>query len=68
MPRELNILRLVLIGRTDSAIAMQLFVTEKTIEFHLAQIYSMIGVRTRLMAALWATQQGMATETRDIPG
>ncbi len=54
--RETEILQLVLIGRTNKAMATQICVTEKTVEFHLAYIYTKIGVRTRLLAGLWAIQ------------
>ena len=65
--REMEILQLVLAGRTNKAIAAQFFITEKTVEFHLAHIYTKIGVRTRLMAGIWALQQGLSQETRGIP-
>ena len=67
-PRELEILRLVLAGHTNKAIAAEIFVSEKTVEFHLDNIYSKIGVRTRLLAGIWAVQQGIEAETREVPG
>jgi len=66
-PRETEILQLVLLGRTNKAIAAKICVTEKTIEFHLAHIYKKIGVHTRLLAGIWAMQQGLGAETREIP-
>ena len=66
-PREVEILQLVLIGATNKAIAMQICVTEKTVEFHLDHIYTKIGMRTRLMAGIWAIQQGLMDQTREIP-
>lgn len=66
-PRELEILQLVIAGYTNKAIAVQIFISEKTVEFHLAHIYTKIGVRTRLMAGMWAVQQGFGTEVREIP-
>lgn len=66
-PRELEILQLVIAGYTNKAIAIEIFISEKTVEFHLDNIYSKIGVRTRLMAGVWALQQGILAETRDIP-
>jgi DNA-binding NarL/FixJ family response regulator len=66
-PRELEILRLVLEGRTNRAIAAEIFISEKTVEFHLDNLYTKIGVRTRLMAGVWALQQGLLTESREIP-
>lgn len=64
--RELEILRLVLAGYTNKAIAADIFISEKTVEFHLDNIYTKIGVRTRLMAGVWAMQQGILA-TRGIP-
>ena len=66
-PRELEILRLVLEGRTNKAIAAEIFISEKTVEFHLDNLYTKIGVRTRLMAGIWALQQGIEMEPREIP-
>ena len=65
--REIEILRLVLAGRTNKAIAAAICVSEKTVEFHLDRIYTKIGMRTRMLAGMWAMQQGMGVETRGIP-
>ena len=65
--REVEILRLVLAGQTNKAIAAAIHISEKTVEFHLDNIYTKVGVRTRLMAGVWAMQQGIAVETREIP-
>jgi DNA-binding NarL/FixJ family response regulator len=65
--REVEILRLVLAGYTNKAIAAEIFVSEKTVEFHLDNIYTKIGVRTRLMASIWAMQQGIEINTRETP-
>jgi len=65
--RELEILQLVVSGYTNKAIAAEIYISEKTVEFHLDNIYTKIGVRTRLMAGIWAIQQGIAVETREIP-
>jgi DNA-binding NarL/FixJ family response regulator len=66
-PRELEILQLILAGYTNKAIAAEIYISEKTVEFHLDNVYTKIGVRTRLMAGLWAMQQGIFAETREIP-
>ena len=65
--REMEILRLVLAGYTNKAIAAEMYISEKTVEFHLDHIYNKIGVRTRLMAGVWALKQGMRFETGKIP-
>lgn len=66
-PREMEILQLVLAGYTNKAIAAKLLISEKTVEFHLDNLYSKIGARTRLLAGLWALQHGILTEPREIP-
>jgi DNA-binding NarL/FixJ family response regulator len=65
--RELEILQLVLAGYTNRAIAAQICISAKTVEFHLDNIYKKIGVQTRLRAGVWAMQQGIEVETREIP-
>jgi DNA-binding NarL/FixJ family response regulator len=65
--RELEIIRLVIAGRTNKAIASEIYISEKTVEFHLDHIYTKIGARTRLMAGIWALQHGVEAETREIP-
>lgn len=65
--RELEILQLVLAGKTNKGIADEIDVSEKTVEFHLDNIYSKIGARTRLMASVWALHNGIAKKTREIP-
>jgi DNA-binding CsgD family transcriptional regulator len=67
-PREIEILQLVLAGRTNKAIAAIISISEKTVEFHLAKIYSKIGMRTRMLAGIWAIQHGIGrSKTREIP-
>jgi DNA-binding NarL/FixJ family response regulator len=66
-PRELEILQLVLAGKTNKAIASEIYISEKTVEFHLDHIYTKTGARTRLMAGIWAFQHGIETATREIP-
>lgn len=65
--RELQILQLVIEGKTNKLIAREIYVSEKTVEFHLDHIYTKIGVRTRLLAVVWAIQQGLGLGTREIP-
>lgn len=66
-PRELEVLQLIVAGYSNKTIAAKIYISEKTVEFHLDNIYTKIGVRTRLMAGIWALQQGIALETREIP-
>ena len=66
-PRELEILQFVIAGKTNKTIAAEIYISEKTVEFHLDNIYTKIGMRTRLMAGVWAIQQGLETEIGIIP-
>ena len=66
-PRETEVLELILTGQTNKAIATIICVSEKTVEFHLDHIYTKIGMRTRLLAGIWAIEQGLGLETREIP-
>ena len=62
-PREMEILQLVLSGQTNKAIAMSMDLSEKTVEFHLNRIYTKIGMRTRMLAGIWAMQHGIESKT-----
>ena len=65
--REIEILLFVLAGRTNKAIAASMCISEKTVEFHLNKIYTKIGMRTRMLAGMWAMRQGLHSKTREIP-
>ncbi len=65
--RELEILQLVIAGKTNKAIASEIYISKKTVEFHLDHIYTKLGIRTRLMVGIWAIQHGMGRETRVMP-
>ena len=65
--RELQILQLVIEGKTNKAIAREIFISEKTVEFHLDNLYTKIGARTRLLAVVWAIKHGLGIGTREIP-
>ena len=52
--REREILRLVTEGRSNAAMSRDLHIAEKTVEYHVSNILSKLGVSTRVEAALWA--------------
>ena len=58
-PREIEILQRLVEGKTNRAIATEIYISEKTVEFHLDHIYTKLGVHTRLMAGVWAIQRGI---------
>ena len=57
--RELELLRLVASGATNSLLARQLFVTEQTVKFHLSNIYRKLGVANRTQASRFAYAHGL---------
>jgi DNA-binding NarL/FixJ family response regulator len=58
-PRELEVLRLVATGRTNHAIATELFLSEKTVERHVSNILTKLGVGSRTAAAAYAFEHGI---------
>ena len=57
--RELEILRLVAEGHSNSQLARMLWVTEQTVKFHLSNIYRKLGVANRTEASRWAQVNGL---------
>jgi DNA-binding NarL/FixJ family response regulator len=57
--RELEILRWVAAGASNSAIARELYVTEQTVKFHLSNIYRKLGVANRTAASHFAYHHGL---------
>jgi DNA-binding NarL/FixJ family response regulator len=57
--RELEVLRLVAAGETNKAIAADLFVSERTVDRHLSNIYAKLGVSSRAAATAHAYQHGL---------
>jgi DNA-binding CsgD family transcriptional regulator len=58
--REIEVLRLVSTGRTNRAIAGDLFLSEKTVARHIANIFTKIDVPTRAAATAYAYQHHLA--------
>lgn len=57
--RQLEVLTLVADGRTDAAIAGQLFISPKTVGHHVSAILRKLDVRTRTEAAATARHMGI---------
>jgi len=53
-PRELQVLRVVAAGKTNKAIAAELFVSEKTIDRHVSNIFNKLDVPSRAAATAYA--------------
>jgi DNA-binding CsgD family transcriptional regulator len=54
--RERQVLRLLAAGRTNREIANELFISERTVDRHVSNIFDKVGVSTRTGAAAWAFQ------------
>jgi DNA-binding CsgD family transcriptional regulator len=53
-PRELQVLRLVAAGRTNKAIAAELVLSERTVDRHVSNIFTKLGVSSRAAATAHA--------------
>jgi DNA-binding NarL/FixJ family response regulator len=53
-PREVEVLRLVAVGKSNPEIAAQLVLSEKTVARHLSNIFTKLGVGSRTAAAAFA--------------
>src|SRR5699024_11119275 len=58
--RELEVLRLVATGASNSEIANNLFVGEATVKTHVSNLLSKLGIRDRIHAVIWAYEHGIA--------
>ena len=52
--REAQVLRLLAAGKTNRAIADELFISEKTVARHVSNIFDKLGVSSRTGATAWA--------------
>jgi len=65
--RELQVLKLVAIGKTNKEISQELSISEHTVGAHLVNIFGKLRVGSRTEAALVALQRGYFTITDIIP-
>ena len=61
--RELEVLRLLASGRTNRAIAADLFISEKTVARHVANIFNKLGLSSRSAATAYAYQHQLLTSS-----
>lgn len=59
-PREVEVLRRVAAGRSNSEIAAELVLSEKTVARHLSNIFTKLGVGSRTAAAAFAFEHRLA--------
>lgn len=57
--REIEVLSLVIEGNSSKEVADQLYVSKRTVDFHLANIYHKLDVTNRVQAFREATRRGL---------
>jgi DNA-binding NarL/FixJ family response regulator len=57
--REHEVLRLIVEGRDNAAIAAELFISPNTVKSHVASIFAKLGVESRLQASVQALRRGL---------
>jgi DNA-binding NarL/FixJ family response regulator len=57
--RELDVLRLVVEGKTNQEIGLALGISDKTVEKHLEAVFAKMGVASRVEAAVHAVREGL---------
>jgi len=55
--RETDVLLLLAAGKTNKVIATELFLSERTVDRHVSNIFAKLGVATRSAATAWAYQK-----------
>jgi DNA-binding NarL/FixJ family response regulator len=53
------VLTLVAAGKTNRAIATELFISEKTVARHISNIFTKLGVSSRAQATAYAYRHGI---------
>jgi len=61
-PRGREVWRLVAQGKSNSAIASELFITERTVKYHVTRLLSATGARTRAELVAVAYRSGLMDE------
>ncbi len=64
--REQEILKLLAKGHTNKEIGDTLFITENTAKVHVKHILGKLQLRNRQQASVYAVQQGLVTEVKDV--
>ncbi|HEX9012892.1 MAG TPA: response regulator transcription factor [Anaerolineaceae bacterium] len=57
--RELEVLKLVVEGKTNQGIGLNLGISEKTVEKYLEAVFAKLGVSSRVEAAVYAVREGL---------
>lgn len=66
--REIEVLMKVIEGKSSKEVADELFVSKRTVDFHLANIYEKLHVNNRVQAFREATRRGLIElDSPDVP-
>jgi two-component system, NarL family, response regulator LiaR len=57
--RELEVLRLIAIGKDNADIARELFISPKTVKNHISNILMKLQIENRIQAAVYAVRSGI---------
>ncbi len=57
--REVEVLRLVAAGLTNAEVAGKLFISPRTVNWHLGSIYRKLGFHSRAEATRFAVEHGL---------
>ncbi len=64
-PREIDILELVVEGKTNKKIANSLSISENTVKIHLRNILEKLHLQNRIQAAVYAVRQGLVEDAQE---
>jgi len=57
--REVEVLRLVATGLTNAEVAERLFISPRTVNWHLGSVYRKLGLHSRTEATRFAVEHGL---------
>jgi len=65
-PREIDVLQMLVSGKSNKEIGRALNITIKTVKTHMSNILAKLGVESRTQAALLGIQKGIVRQDTDI--